>query len=58
MLLMVLNNNVARDSYGDGRAGFPWIYVWGWHMVPMDDVQEAHGWHVDEEKSPLGKVSE
>ena len=29
--------------------------MWGWHVVPMDGVQETHGWRVDEVISPLGK---
>ena len=22
----------------------------GWHVVLMDDIHKAHGWHVDEKK--------
>ena len=50
MLLMVLNNGVVRGSHGHRRAGFPWMCVQGWHVVPMDAVREAHGWRVDEVK--------
>ena len=32
-----------------------WMCVWGWHVVPMDGIQEAYGWCVVEVKSPLGK---
>ena len=55
ILLMVLNNGVVLGSHGNGRAGFPWMCVQGWHVVPMDGVRETHGWRVDEVKSPLGK---
>ena len=27
----------------------------GWHVIRIDGVQETHGWHADEVKSPLGK---
>ena len=55
ILLMVLNNGVVWDSHRHRRAGFPWMCVRGWHVVPMDDVQETHGWCIDKVKSPLGK---
>ena len=55
ILLMVLNNGVMQGSHGHGRAGFPWMCVRGWHVVPMNGIQETHGWRVDEVKSPLGK---
>ena len=55
ILLMMLNNVVMRGSHGHGRAGFPWMCVRSWHVVPMDGVRETHGWRVDEVKSSLGK---
>ena len=55
ILLMVLSNGVVRGSHGHRRAGFPWMCVWDWHMVPMDGVRETHEWCIDEVKSPLGK---
>ena len=55
ILLMVLNNGVIQNSHEHGRAGFPWMCVQGWHVVPMDGVRETHGWRVDKVKSPLGK---
>ena len=56
---MVLNNGVVRGSHGHRRAEFPWMYVQGWHMVPMDGVRETHGWCIDEVKKPIrqGRVS-
>ena len=52
---MVLDNGMVRDSHGHRRAGFPWMCVQGWHVVPMDSVRETHGWCIDEVKSLLGK---
>ena len=55
ILPMVLDNGMVRDSHGHRRVGFPWMCVWGWHMVPMDGVRETYGWCIDEVKSLLGK---
>ena len=45
ILQMVLNNSVVQDSYGHGRAGFPWMCVkvdtwfpWMAYERPMDDA--------------------
>ena len=55
ILLMELNNGVVWGSHGHGCVGFPWMCMWGWHVVPIDGEQETHGWCIDEVKSPLGK---